>query len=72
MPSFRGLDQQDEFVDVAKSRGLSSEQVRKRFIRYKDFTEIGYWAPGDAAVAAVAFDSPMLIGLQAVNRTATI
>jgi len=69
MPSFRGLDFQDEFVDVAKSRGLSVEQVRKRFIRYKDIQESFFFAHGDAGVA---FDTPFIVAMQAVNRTATI
>jgi len=69
MPSQRGLDLEDEFVDVAKSRGLSVEQVRKRVIRYKDINEVAFFAIGDSAIAAEAFDTPILLAMQAVNRT---
>jgi len=72
MPSQRGLDIRDEFVDRASSRGLSVEQVRKRFIRYKDINESFFFAPGDTVVAAAAFDTPMLFTLQAVNRSSVI
>jgi hypothetical protein len=68
----RGLAPEDEFVDVAKSRGLSVEQVRKRFIRYKDVNEAFFFAPGDTVVEAAAFDTPMILTLQAVNRSSVI
>ena len=67
----RGLAPEDEFRDVAKSRGLSVEQIRKRFIRYKDINESAFWGSIDTPVV-VAFDTPMLLALQAVNRTAVI
>ena len=60
----------DQFVDVAKSRGLSVEQVRKRFIHYKDISEASFFAPGDTVVAAVApVDFGEIIALQAINRS---
>jgi hypothetical protein len=68
----RGLST-GEIKDVALTRGLSREQVRKRFIRYKDIQEGFYFGPIDTAVVVAAeFDTPMLIGLQAVNRTSVI
>ena len=68
----------DQFVDIAGRTlgpdfvGLSQGQVRKRFIRTRGLNEGFYFAPLDTAAAVVAFDTPMLLALQGVNRTAVI
>jgi hypothetical protein len=48
--------------DIAHSRGLSVEQVHRRFIRYRDVNESAFFAPLDiSGITAVLPPLPVVV-----------
>ena len=63
MPGFtptRGLAT-EQIVDVAKTRGLSQEQIRKRFIRYRDINESAFFGNPVDPIITIFVDIPEVV-----------